>query len=143
MQGNIELEDNIEGRKILVRRRQSNKNRDKDLQIKALKLTSKIMEAKLERATEQFLQFVRQYRYFICQIEPIFNNKVTKSFDNILHMIDDSFKVPEFHYHVIASNEKLPESCVLHQNRSAYPVSPPFLNHLIKPFLRRLIFLKK
>ena len=64
----------------------------------------------VERTPEYFPQFVKQYRYFICQKEPIFDHRVTKNFAYSLHLNDDFCKVPGFHYHVIASNDQLPDS---------------------------------
>ena len=63
-----------------------------------------------ERAPEYFHQFAKQYLYFICRIEHIFENTVTKNFAYSLHMNDDFCKVPGSHYHVNASNDQLPDS---------------------------------
>ena len=62
----------------------------------------------VERTPEFFRQFSKQNRYFLCQSEPMFDNTVTKNFAYSLHMNDDFCKVPGSHYHVIASNDQLP-----------------------------------
>ena len=69
-----------------------------------------MVEAMVERTPEYFRQFSKQYRYFICRSEPIFDHTVTKNFAYSLHMNDDFCKVPGSHYHVIASNDQLPNS---------------------------------
>ena len=69
-----------------------------------------MVEAMVERTPEYFRQFAKQYRYFICQSEPIFDHTVTKNFAYSLHLNDDFCKVPGFHYHVIASNDQFPDS---------------------------------
>ena len=63
-----------------------------------------------ERTPESkcFLQFAEQKFYFISQSEPIFCHTVTKNFAYSLYMNDEFFK--GFHYHVIASNDQLPDS---------------------------------
>ena len=62
------------------------KNDDKKLQIKQVKLTKKIItkmvEATVERTPGYFRQFAKQYRYFICQREPIFELTLTKNKDH-------------------------------------------------------------
>ena len=78
----------------------------------------------VERTPEYFRQFSKQYRYFICRSQPIFDHSVTKNFAYSLHMNDDFCKVPGSHYHVIASNDQLPDSF-------KYTASKPF----IIPFL--------
>ena len=69
-----------------------------------------MVEAMVERTPEYFRQFAKQYRYFICQSEPIFDHTVRKNFAYSLHMNDDFCKVPGFRYHFIASNGQLPDS---------------------------------
>ena len=69
-----------------------------------------MVKAMVERTPEYFRQFAKQYRYFICRCEPIFDHTVTKNFAYSLHMNDDFCKVPGSHYHVIASNDQLPGS---------------------------------
>ena len=64
----------------------------------------------VERTPEFFRLYSKQYRYFICRSEPIFHHTVTKNFAYSLHMNDDFCKVPGSHYHVIASNDQLPNS---------------------------------
>ena len=59
---------------------------------------------------EYFCKFDKQYPYFICQSEPIFDHTVLKNFAYGLHMNDDFCKVPGLHYHVIVSNNQLPDS---------------------------------
>ena len=54
-------------------------------------------------------QFAKQYRYFICRSEPIFDHTVTKNFAYCLQMNDDFCKAPGSHYHVIASNDHFPD----------------------------------
>ena len=68
-----------------------------------------MVEAMVERTPEYFRQLAKQYRYFICQSEPIFDHTVKKNFAYSLHMKDDFCKVPGFQYHVIASNGQLPD----------------------------------
>ena len=69
-----------------------------------------MVEAMVERILDFFRQFSKQYRYFICRSEPIFDHTVTKNVAYSLHMNDDFSKVPGSHYHVIASNGQLPDS---------------------------------
>ena len=69
-----------------------------------------MVEAMVERTPEYFRQFAEQYRYFISRSEPIFDHTVTKHFAYSLHMNDDFCKAPGSHYHVIASNDQLPDS---------------------------------
>ena len=69
-----------------------------------------MVEAMVERTPEYFRQYSKQYRYFICRSEPIFDHTVTQNFGYSLHMNDDFCKVPGSHYHVIASNDQLPNS---------------------------------
>ena len=69
-----------------------------------------MVESMVERTPEDIRQFAKQYSYFICRSEPIFDHTVKKNFAYSLHMIDDFFKVPGSHYHVIASNDQLPDS---------------------------------
>ena len=64
----------------------------------------------VERTPEYFRQFSKQYRYYICRSEPIFDHTVTKNFAYSLHMNEDFCKVPGSHYHVIASSDQLPNS---------------------------------
>ena len=68
-----------------------------------------MVEARVERTPEYFRQFAKQYRFFICQSEPIFDHTVTENFACSLHMNDNFCKLPGFHYHVIASNDQLPD----------------------------------
>ena len=90
------------------------KNNDKKLQMKQVKVTKKIItkmvEAMVERRPDYFRQFAKQYRYFICQSNPMFDHTVTKNFAYNLNVKDDFCKVPGFHYDVIASNDQLPDS---------------------------------
>ena len=69
-----------------------------------------MVEALVERTPEYFRQLAKQYRYFICRCEPKFHHTVTKNFAYSLHMDDDFCRVPGSHYHVIASNDQLPDS---------------------------------
>ena len=69
-----------------------------------------MVEALVERTPEYFRQFSKQYRFFTCRSEPIFDHTVTKNFAYSLHMNEDFCKVPGSHYHVIASNDQLPKS---------------------------------
>ena len=64
----------------------------------------------VESTPEYFPQFSKQYRYFICRSEPIFDHTVTHNFAYSLYMNDDFCKVPGSYYHVIASNDQLPNS---------------------------------
>ena len=64
----------------------------------------------VERTPEYFCQFAKQYRYPICQSEPIFDHTVTKNLAYSLHLNDNFCEVPGFHYHVIASNDQLTDS---------------------------------
>ena len=52
-------------------------------------LNTKMVKAMVERTPEYFRQFAKQYRYFICQSEPIFDHTVTKNFAYCLHMNDN------------------------------------------------------
>ena len=74
------------------------------------KLITKVVESMVERTPEYFRQCAKQYRYFICQSEPIFDLTKTRNFAYSLIMNDDFYKVPGFHYHVTASNDQLPDS---------------------------------
>ena len=69
-----------------------------------------MVEAVVELTPEYFRQFAKQYRNFLCQREHIFDHTVTKNFEYSLHMNDIFCKVPGLHYHVIASNDQLPDS---------------------------------
>ena len=69
-----------------------------------------MVEAMVERTPEYPCQFAKQYRYFICRSEPIFDHTVTKNFAYCLQMNDDFCKATGSHYHVIASNDQLPDS---------------------------------
>ena len=84
-----------------------------------------MVEAMVERTPEFFRQFSKQYRYFICRSEPIFDHTVTKNFAYSLHMKDNFCKVTGSHYHVIASNDQLPNS---------------FKSTASKPFIIRCLF---
>ena len=96
----------------------------------------------VERTPEYFSQFAKQYRYFICQSQPIFDHTVTKKFANSVHMNDDFCKVPGFHYHVIASTYQFPDSF---KSTASKPFSIPCLftcfKLLIKNNLSETIFL--
>ena len=95
----------------------------------------------VKRTPEYFRQIAKQYRYFICQSEPIFDHTVTKNFAYSLHMNDDFCKVHGFHYHVIASNDQLPDSF---KSTASKPFSIPCLftcfKLLIKNNISKTIF---
>ena len=66
-----------------------------------------MVEAVVGHTHEHSCQFAKQYRYFICQSEPIFDHAVPKNSAYSLRMNEDFCKVPGFHYHIIASNDQL------------------------------------
>ena len=108
------------------------------------KLISKMVEAMVERTPEYFRQFANQCRYFICRFEPIFDHTVTKNFACSLHMNDNFCKVPGSHYHVIASNDQLPDSF---KSTASKPFIIPGLftcfKLLIKTNLTNKVFVEK
>ena len=69
-----------------------------------------MVEAMVERTANYFRQFSKQYRYFICRSEPIFDQTLTKNFAYSLHMNEKFCKVPGSHYHNVTSNDQLPNS---------------------------------
>ena len=64
--------------------------------------------------------------------EPIFNHKVTENFDYSLHMSYNFCNLPRYHYHVISSNDKLPDSF---KSIASKPLSTPFLLICFKLFI--------
>ena len=83
-----------------------------------------MVEAMFERTPENFSQFQKLFRYFICNSEPQFDSNLTKNFAYSQHKNEDHSKIQKFHYHVIASVDQLPQSF---KNTSSEPSTIPCL----------------
>ena len=92
-----------------------------------------MVEEMVERTPEYFRQFSKQYNYFICRSEPIFDHTITKNFAYSLNMNDDFCKVPGSHFQVIPPMVNfLILSSLQHPNHSLYLVSLPVSNYVLK-----------
>ena len=84
----------------------------------------KMVEAMFERTPEYFRQFQKLFRYFICNSEPQFDSYLTKNFAYSQHKNEDHCKIQQFHYHVIAAVDQLPQSF---KDTSSKPYTIPCL----------------
>ena len=64
------------------------------------------------------------FRYFICNTEPQFDSNLTKNFAYSQHKNEDHCKIQQFHYHVIATFDQLPQSF---KDTSSKPYTIPCL----------------
>ena len=83
-----------------------------------------MVEAKFERTPEYFRQLQKLFRYFICNSELQFDSNLTKNFAYSQHKNEDHCKIQQFHYHVLASVDQLPQSF---KNTSSEPSTIPCL----------------
>ena len=84
----------------------------------------KMVEAMFERTPEYFRQFQKLFRYFICNSEPQFESNPTKNFAYSQYKNEDHCKIQQFHYHVIAASDQLPQSF---KDTSSKPYTIPCL----------------
>ena len=66
-------------------------------------------EARFERTPDYFQKFRKLFRYFICKSQPQFDSNLTKIFAYSQHKNEDHCKIQQFHYHVIAAVNQLPQ----------------------------------
>ena len=83
-----------------------------------------MIDAMFERTPEYFRQFQNFFRYFIGITEPQFDSNLTKNFAYSQNKKEDRCKIQQFHYHVIAAFDQLPQSF---EDTSSKPYTIPCL----------------